>query len=900
MADLVRSHNWASTPLGPIDTWSESLLCSVNLMLSCQFPTVIFWGPEMLQFYNDGFRPLMAERHPHALGQSAPVCWKEAWHIVGPQFEAALFHGQTTYKREILVPVVRNGRLQDVYWTYSYSPIYSSVGDIDGILIVCHDVTEEVNATRQLRESEARASRILASIGDAVIVTDADGLITRMNSIAESLTGWITNDAVGRPLDLVFQLVNETTRQAVEGPANRIKRIGHIADLANTTVLIRKDGTETPIDDSASPIRDDDGKLSGIVIVFRSVVERRQAEKSLRLSEERLRLALAAADGVGTWDWDVANDRVYADEGFARLYGVTASRIAAGITIAEFTRNIHPDDSGRVELAINDALRTGEEFVSEYRMLQLDGSIRWVLAVGRCSFAQDGAPARFPGVTIDITERKHTEEALRESEARFNSIYNTSLEYIGLLTPEGVVIDCNRASLEFAGNTREEIIGRNFWETPWFHYTPGAPEMVRKTIAGAAAGEFMRQEVALVRPSGETTTFDFSLAPVRDLNGKVIFLVPEGRDITELKQFDKALRSSEERLRIATETAQLGTWQLDLATGRMECSAICKVNFGRSPSDEFHYADLLTAIHPDDLQRVQTATSDAVETNSLYRTEYRVVWPDGTLHWILASGRALQRDAEKSLHMIGVTLDVTERHQAQEALLQNEKLAAVGRLASSIAHEINNPLESVTNLVYLARRYSKEPHAQRFLDTADQELRRVSVIANQTLRFHKQASNPQAIDSFELFATVLSIYEGKLRNSSITVITRKRAVRSVVCFEGDIRQVLNNLIGNAIDAMPVGGRLYIRSREAIDWATGRKGLVLTIADTGSGMSSQVLHRVFEPFFTTKGIGGTGLGLWVSREIVVRHNGTLRFRSSCKAGRTGTVCTLFLPFEAEIK
>ncbi len=231
--------------------------------------------------------------------------------------------------------------------------------------------------------------------------------------------------------------------------------------------------------------------------------------------------------------------------------------------------------------------------------------------------------------------------------------------------------------------------------------------------------------------------------------------------------------------------------------------------------------------------------------------------------------------------------------------MQSEKLAAVGRLASSIAHEINNPLESVTNLIYLARHHAITPEAQRFLDTADQELRRISIIANQTLRFHKQASKPQAISCFELFSTVLGIYEGKLRNSNVTVEKRKRAQQPIVCFEGDVRQVLNNLVGNAIDAMPTGGRLLIRSREATDWATDRKGLVLTVADTGCGMDSATVNQIFEPFFTTKGIGGTGLGLWVSQEVVARHNGKLQVRSSQREGSCGTVFTLFLPFDVAI-
>jgi signal transduction histidine kinase len=241
--------------------------------------------------------------------------------------------------------------------------------------------------------------------------------------------------------------------------------------------------------------------------------------------------------------------------------------------------------------------------------------------------------------------------------------------------------------------------------------------------------------------------------------------------------------------------------------------------------------------------------------------------------------------------------DISEKRRALNALMQNEKLAAVGRMASSIAHEINNPLESVTNLLYIARHTPEREKIADLLDMADAELRRVAVLTNQTLRFHRQASSPQNITCDALFSTLETMFEGKLRNAGITVELRKRATRSIRIFEGDIRQVLGNLIGNAIDAMPRGGRLLVRSREATRWSTGERGLTLTIADTGTGMPPEVVARLYEAFFTTKGITGSGLGLWISRDIVERHSGTLRLRSSQRQRASGTVAMLFLPFQA---
>ena len=246
------------------------------------------------------------------------------------------------------------------------------------------------------------------------------------------------------------------------------------------------------------------------------------------------------------------------------------------------------------------------------------------------------------------------------------------------------------------------------------------------------------------------------------------------------------------------------------------------------------------------------------------------------------------------------SLEITQQKKAEQALIQSEKLAVVGRLASSIAHEINNPLESVTNLIYLAKIADTFDEARGYLNTAEIELRRASAITSQTLRFHRQASSPQQISVTDLLDTVLSIYQGRIANAHIQIERRSRCRRKVHCFDGEIRQVLSNLVSNALDVMPNGGRLLVREREATHWRTGETGVTLTIADNAAGMSPETQAKIYNPFFTTKGVTGTGLGLWVSQEIVHRHRGTLSVRSSQSPTHHGTVFTLFLPFDAVIR
>jgi PAS domain S-box-containing protein len=312
MHALCRGFDWGSTPLGPVEGWPRSLRTTAGMVLGCRNPMFLWWGPELVQLYNDAYRPSLGEggRHPRALGMRGREFWTDIWETIGPQIEQVMTTGEATWHEDQYLPIERNGRLEDVWWTYSYSPVRGDDEAIAGTLVVCQETTQRVLDARE---------------------------------------------------------------------------------------------------------------------------------------RERL-----------------------------------------------------------------------------------------------------------------LAETAHAERALRESEARLRAIYDGTYEYIGLLTPGGTLLEANRASLEFAGNTRDDVVGRLFWETPWFTPTPGAPEAIRNAVARAAAGEFVRFEADLRRPSGEMIAFDISLHPVLDEGGRVVHIVPEGRDVTEHRRAEAALRESDARYRALFESLDEG------------------------------------------------------------------------------------------------------------------------------------------------------------------------------------------------------------------------------------------------------------------------------------------------------------------------------------------------------
>ena len=236
--------------------------------------------------------------------------------------------------------------------------------------------------------------------------------------------------------------------------------------------------------------------------------------------------------------------------------------------------------------------------------------------------------------------------------------------------------------------------------------------------------------------------------------------------------------------------------------------------------------------------------------------------------------------------------DITQARLAEEALRRSEKLAAVGQLASSIAHEINNPLEAVTNLLYLVRTAESMDDVRTYTALAESELARVADITMQTLRFHRQQSAAAPVQLGETIPAVLRLYSSRFVSRRVDLRMRLHACPEAMLLEGDIRQVLNNLIRNAYDAMPNGGPLLVRLRPATCVRTWVDGVRITIADTGTGFLPKMRKTLFEPFHTSKEMTGTGLGLWISKGIIDKHRGKMHMRSRMGAG---TVFAVWLPF-----
>jgi len=392
----------------------------------------------------------------------------------------------------------------------------------------------------------------LYSIGDAVITTDADGLVRRMNPVAEVLTGWTEGEARGKPLREVFTIVSEDTGLTVENPVANVLRDRKVVGLANHTLLVSRDSKVRPIADSGAPILAADGSIAGVVLVFRDQSVQRDHERVLADSEERFRSVYEHSPlGMHFYELTWRDELIFvgANPAARRLLGFDHTPLE-GKTIEQafppLTQTEIPD-------RYRECVRHGTVWRTEQVSYE-DDRIVGCYRVTAFPTSKNHMVAMFE----DVTPIKQAEEQLRKSEQRFRAIFNSMFQFMGLMTPDGTLIEVNRTALDFAGITAADVVGKPFWEAFWWTQDDSRVSRLRKAIEQAAAGEFVRYDVKLRGRNGASAFLDFSIKPIRDEAGKVILLVPEGRDISAQRKAEMEREKVQAQLQHAQKMEAIG------------------------------------------------------------------------------------------------------------------------------------------------------------------------------------------------------------------------------------------------------------------------------------------------------------------------------------------------------
>lgn len=527
-----------------------------------------------------------------------------------------------------------------------------------------------------LRASLERHSIILRAIGDAVIATDAEGLVEILNPVAEAMTGWKQNEAQGKMIDEVFCIANTQTRKKVKNPVSKVLHGGKVVGLANHTILVAKDGTEYQIADSAAPIKDVDGAVTGVVLVFRDVTADYRLREELKARETRFRELVESTDSI-SWEYDIAKDSwTFVAPQVETILGWVPED---WINLAFWVDHLHPDDRDAAYHYCMACTEKGESHVLEYRFRSKNDAYVWLREMVTVELEND-EPATLRGVMLDITDRKQAEEALRASELYFRGLIQALHEDILVIDRDYRVADINNSALQTLGVKREQAIGRHCYDLSHGLDSP-CHEHAGNCEACGFLHVFDKGEVCSLHhehidEAGRRRHIDLLCSPLKDDNGRVTHMVEAARDVTELFAAQEAVAQSEEKYRALYGNAPLPYQSLDGDGCFLDVNPAWLETLGYSRKDILG-RPFTEFLHPDFQSLYREGFEAFKQSGHIQGVQFKLRHQAG--HYIDAAftGRIGYHPDGTILQAYYVFEDVTERKQAEENLR---------RLMSAIEH----------------------------------------------------------------------------------------------------------------------------------------------------------------------------------------------------------------------
>ncbi len=804
----------------------------------------------------------------------------------------AQFHVDAPVIDDILTRLCRGDKLREYEarlrakdGSIRYAVIDSSVLFENGKFIhtrcFTRDITERKLAEQRLQQSEARLRGIVETTPECVKLVSRDGTLLHMNSAGLSMIGVdCAETVVGKSLyDLVVPEDRERYREFNE----RIC-LGEHGTMEFD--ILGFNGVRRRMETHAAPLRNSDGSVAHLA-VSRDITQRKIAEQALRESEQKLRVV---TDATPVMIWMAGTDKLcyYFNKSWLDFVGRTLEQEAGN----GWAENVHPDDFNRCLEIYVTCFEARQSFEMEYRLRHHTGEYRWILDHGVPRYTPEGTFEGYVGGCLDIHDQKESaekvrlaSEALRKSEERLRALVNATSYVVYRMSPDWSEM-WQLDGRGFISDTQEPL---NNWIDVYIYPDDQVTVWgaIRRAIATKTAFEL---EHRVRRVDGSLGWTLSRAVPVLDSRGNIVEWFGAASDITTRKVAEQARR----RLAAIVESSHEAIISKDLNGIVTSWNRQAERLFGYK-ENEMLGRSILTIIPPElhrdehmILSKIKAGEKiDHFETVRLAKSGERIE--------VSISISPVRDENGQVVGAAKIARDIRENKKIERTLRTTEKLAAAGRLAATVAHEINNPLEAVANLVFLAKR--DLPDAEKVsshLQSAKQELNRVAHITRQTLGFYRDTSSPVQFNVANTLDDLLGLYERRLETRKIRLVKNYERDAEIVALAGEIRQALSNLLTNALDAMPSGGMLELRIRKCHQWNDARTpGVRIVVADSGSGIGPEHKQNLFQPFFTTKADVGTGLGLWITRGIIEKHGGFIRAKSSI-GERHGSTFSIFVP------
>ncbi|WP_374945008.1 PAS domain-containing protein [Sphingomonas sp.] len=899
---LMRAHDWQTTPLGPPEGWPQPLKTLVGVMLAADQPMFVAWGPEHILLYNDRYAPMLADRHPRALGRSFFDVWHEVREALTPLVDQ-VFAGEPVHMADITLLLDRPGRPREAHFAFSYTPVRDEAGTVAGLFCPCTETTGAVLAERRRAQEAERQRQLFGQMpGFVAVLSGPTHVFDYVNDAYVAMTG--ARDFVGRGVREVFP---ELDGQGFFELLDRVYASGEPFTAQALPVHLAGEAQPRAIDLLYQPIRDDAGIVTGIFAGGYDVTERVRAEAELRGSEARLRAVIDAAP-IGLVFAD-ASGRITG--GNAHVEHILGHAVLPSPDIDAYGEwvGFHPGGrrvEGR-EYPLAQVVAGADHAELEVLYRRGDGRDAWVRFIASAIRGEDGQPVGGVVASLDVDRERRAELALRELNADLERrvteralsrgrTWQLSPEIMGVINAQGVFESANPAWATMLGWSEEEVASRPFFD--FIH-----PDDIARTQAVWA--DLVDRELPALHFENRYRHKDggwrwLSWVAVPD-DAKVYC---SARDITEDKERAQALAArTAERDRLWRNTQDIQVVIDGDGTFRAINPAFTTI-LGWSP-DEVIGRTVFHFVIADDKAPTGDALAHA-RRDVLPTFENRYRHKDGSfrcISWVAAPEDALIYASGRNITAEKQQAD--ELAATQEALRQAQKMEAVGQLTGGIAHDFNNLLTGVIgSLDMMQRRMAKgeTDRVERYIAIAMTSANRAAALTHRLLAFsRRQPLDPRPVGANRLVTGMEELLRRTIGEAIALEIVTAGGLWQTLCDPHQLESAILNLAINARDAMPDGGHLTIETCNAhLDSAYAaqtrdvRPGqyVCICVTDTGTGMDKDTIAKVFEPFFTTKPIGqGTGLGLSMIYGFARQSEGYARIYS--EVGQ-GTTVKLYLP------
>jgi PAS domain S-box-containing protein len=772
-------------------------------------------------------------------------------------------------------------------------------------------IKERQQAEAELIKEKHFLKTLLNNLSDGIVACDQNGLLTLFNQATQEFHGLPQKSIPSKEWAQYYDLYlpdGQTMMSSEDIPLFRALKGEAVRNVE--MMIIPKQGKPRLLLANGDPIIAPDGEKLGAVVAMRDITERQRIEQALQESEARFSEAFSNA-AIGMAIVSLEGQWLEINAALCQMLGYSEAELLA----TNFQSITYPADLDR-DLLYVEQLIAGEinSCQIEKRYLNKQGEIVWVsISVSVVKNGQN-QPLYFVALIENISTRKQIEQDLRESERRFRAIFNSMFQFIGLLKPDGTLLEANQTALDFGGFKLEEAVNRPFWEAPWWRINAQTQQQLQQAIAQAASGEFIRYEVDVMGANNRIATIDFSLKPVHDETGQVSLLIPEGRDITVSKKIQEELRKSQQRWQLAIQSTGDGIWDWNVQTNEVYYSPRWKEMRGYH-NDEIrdNFEQWAELIHPDDYELVMKALEQHFTKRLPFHLEYRTLHRDGSYRWILTQGQAVWDEIGQILRMVGAETDITERKQAQAALAQlNEELEARVRQRTSQLEQVNKILLATTSqlekrnqeldqFAYVASHDLKAPlraiaNLSEWLeedleDKLDDDTRhnlnllrgrvhRLENLINGLLAYSRvgRVNSESQIVSVERLLNEIIDSMVIPPEFTIEIIGEMPTFRTQLL---PLQQTLSNLIDNAIKHHPrQDGKVSISVVEQENFYE------FTITDDGKGIDPKYHDRIFTIFQTLDARDNkesTGIGLSIVKKAVENQGGAIAIKSQLGQG-----------------